>query len=487
MAVHDGAVSDCDLLVVGGGTAGIVAAKTAARLGARVVLVEEARTGGDCLWTGCVPSKALLAAAHAAASARGAARLGVDVTGVSVDLARVMAHVQQAVRTIEPADSPASLEEAGASVLAGRARLTGATSAEVVHADGRRTSLHFRQAVLATGAEPLLPPVPGLADVDPLTSHTVWDLRADPGRLAVLGGGAIGCELGQGLARLGLDVTVVEAADRLLPGEDPAASAAVHRALSADGVDVRTGVGVREVRPGPGGHDGTLVLEDGEGVDFDRLLVAVGRRPRTSDLGLEAAGVRVDDRGCVVVDRHLVTTNPRIRAAGDLTGHPQHTHVAGSHGSLAASNAVLGLRRSVDPVVPRVTYTQPEVASVGTGTGDGAAVRVVRLPHHDVDRAVAEGRTDGFTALALDGRGRLVGATVVGPRAGEVLAELTAAVRRGDRPRDLAATIHPYPTWGDGPWNAALGEVRRGLEGPAARRAATTLVRARRWWLDGRA
>ena len=269
-------------------------------------------------------------------------------------------------------------------------------------------------------------------------------------------------------------------------------AAAVTRALAADGVDVRTGATVERVRPGHRSGDspgsGVLVLEGGAEVPFDRLLVAVGRRPRTDDLGLDAAGVEVDDRGYVRVDERLSTTNPRIRAAGDLTGHAQLTHVAGSHGSLAASNAVLGLRRTVDPVVPRVTYTQPEVAAVGVGTaGERDDIRVVRLPHDDVDRAVAEGRTDGFTALALDGKGRLVGATVVAPRAGEMLAELTAAVRRGDRPRDLGGVIHPYPAWSDGPWNAALLEVRAELGKPLPQRATRALVRTRRWWSDRRA
>lgn len=483
----EAAAGPWDLLVVGGGTAGLVAAKTAARFGARTLMVEEHRTGGDCLWTGCVPSKALLAAADVAATARDGVRYGVEVGDVRVDLARVMEHVRGAIAHIEPADSPATVEELGGHVLAGRARFTGPDTAEVVTPGGRRTAVRFRQAVVATGAAPALPPVPGLADVEPLTSDTVWDLRADPGHLVVLGGGAIGCELGQGLARLGVDVTVVEGADRLLPSEDPAASAVLARALAADGVGVRTGASVSEVRRGAGAHDGVLLIADGSEVAFDRLLVAVGRRPRTDDLGLDAAGVAVDERGFVVVDARLTTTNPRIRAAGDLTGHPQHTHVAGSHGSLAASNAVLGLRRTVDPVVPRVTYTQPEVAGVGVRTDrDRDGIRVLRLDHDHLDRAVTEARTDGFTALALDPRGRVVGATVVAPRAGEMLAELTAAVRRGDRPRDLGATIHPYPAWSDGPWNAALLEVRAGLEKPLPRRATAALVRGRRWWVDRR-
>ena len=226
-----------------------------------------------------------------------------------------------------------------------------------------------------------------------------------------------------------------------------------------------------------------MLLDGHEPVGFDRLLVAVGRRPRTADLGLHTAGVRVDDQGFVVVDKHLRTTNRRIWAAGDLTGHPQFTHVAGVHGSLAATNAVLGLRRSVDDSgAPRVTFTQPEVAAVGCDTGAGRDdVHLVTLPHDRVDRAVTEGRSDGFTKIAVDRRGRILGATIVGPRAGESLGELSVAVRGGQRTRDLAGVTHAYPTYSDGVWNAVIADVRDQLERPVTRRVTGTLVRVRRW------
>ena len=458
-----------DLLVIGGGTAGMVGAKTAASLGARVLLVERDRTGGDCLWTGCVPSKALLAAAHAAASARAAGRFGVDVGEVRVDFGRVRKHLQAAIEHIAPVDSVAALEAAGVPVASAEAVLTGPDSAVV---GGR--SVHFRYALLATGAAPVLPPIEGLADVDPLTSETVWDLAALPERLAVLGGGPIGCELGQAFARLGSAVTVVDAADRLLSGETPEASGLVTAALRRDGVTVRTGVGVDSVR------DGALQLADGSAVPFDRVLVAVGRRARTDGLGCAAAGVELRDDGTVVVDGALRTTNPRIWAAGDLTGHPQFTHTAGVHGSLVAGNAVLGLTRQVDPVVPRVTYTSPEVASVGVPPGEGHRVR--RVGHGHVDRAVAEGETEGSTTLVLDRRRRIVGATVVGPRAGEVLGELTLAVREGLTTTDLAGTTHAYPTYSGAAWDAAVDDVRSRLAGPLVRRVlrAVVLLRAQR-------
>ncbi len=468
-----------DLLVVGGGTAGIVGAKTAARLGARVLLVERERTGGDCLWTGCVPSKALLAAGGVAASARHGHRFGIGVDGVTVDFAKVMDHVRETIQHIAPVDSIEALEKAGVSVRTATARFTGPGSAEV---DG--TPVRFRQALVATGAFPAVPPIPGLSDVTYLTSETVWGLSELPTDLVVLGGGSIGCELGQAFARLGSRVSVVEGAPRILPREDPFAAAELARVLVQDGVEVHTGSGVASVEPtGPG--SGVLHLEGGHQVPFSCLLVAVGRAPRTQDIGLAEAGVEVDDRGFVVVDNLLRTTNPRIWAAGDLTGHPQFTHTAGVHASLAASNAILGVRRKVDvTAVPRVTFTDPEVAAVGVGTDRVATgLRTIDWSHSHVDRAVTEGATGGFVRLVVDTRGHVLGATVVGPRAGESLGELTLAITQGLTTRDLAGVTHAYPTYNDGPWNAAISDVQDQLGRPATRRALGALARARTWWV----
>ena len=259
------------------------------------------------------------------------------------------------------------------------------------------------------------------------------------------------------------------------------------RALATDGVTLHTGRTAVSVTSDDG-RAGTLQLDDGSTVAFDRLLVAVGRTPRTAGIGLDTIGVDVDDRGLVVVDDRLRTTNPRVWAAGDLTGHPQLTHTAGVHGSLAASNAVLGVARRADTtVVPRVTFTQPEVAAVGVGTGrTQGGLRQLTQPHREVDRAVVEAETDGFTRLVVDRKGRIVGATVVGPRAGETLGELAIAVRQGLRTRDLAGVMHAYPTWNDGPWNAAIADVRTQLEAPGTRRALRLLVRVRRFLLARR-
>ncbi|WP_454853618.1 dihydrolipoyl dehydrogenase family protein [Promicromonospora soli] len=472
-----------DLLVVGGGTAGIVAAKTAARLGARVALVERDRIGGDCLWTGCVPSKALLAAAGRAAEARRAADLGIHVSGIEADFAGVMRHVRAAIAAIEPQDTPEALTAAGVHVIQGDAVFTGPTSVDV---GGERIGFH--QALIATGGRPAVPPVPDLIEAEPLTSDSVWNLESLPHRLVVMGGGGIGCELGQAFARLGSRVTLVEALPLLLPREDPDAATLVHTALVRDGVEVLAGHHAVAAHGQPGGP-GELVVDDGSGeraLPFDALLVAVGRRPGTAGLGLDAAGVEVDPQGFVTVDAQLRTSNARIWAAGDVTPHPQFTHVAGVHGSLAASNAVLGVRRRVDAsAIPRVTFTDPEVAAVGapTWSADGGKPPLtVTRDHADVDRAQAEGRTDGFSRLALGARGRILGGTVVGPRAGESLAEVTLAVRKGLTATDLAGTTHPYPTYGDGVWNAAIAVVQGRLAAPITRRLLAGFVALRRAW-----
>jgi len=421
-----------------------------------------------------------LAAAGVAASARAGHEFGIGVAEVSVDFAKVMDHVRATIQHIAPVDSIEALEDADVSVRTGTARFTGADAAEI---DG--TPLRFRQALVATGAAPAVPPIQGLRDVDYLTSDTVWGLTELPADLAILGGGSIGCELGQAFARLGSRVSVVEGAPRILPREDPLAVAELARALVDDGVDLHTGSGVAKVEPTAPGS-GVLHLESGKHVPFSCLLVAAGRAPCTSDIGLAAAGVEVDDRGFVVVEDHLRTTNPRIWAAGDLTGHPQFTHTAGVHASLAASNAILGGRRKVDlTAVPRVTFTDPEVAAVGLETDRvPPGLRTIDWTHSHVDRAVAERAFGGFVRLVVDKRGHVLGATVVGPRAGETLGELTLAITRGLTTRALAGVTHAYPTYNDGPWNAAISDVQDQLERPATQRALGALARARTWWVN---
>jgi pyruvate/2-oxoglutarate dehydrogenase complex dihydrolipoamide dehydrogenase (E3) component len=460
-----------NLVVLGGGTAGIVAAKTAVGFGSDVLLVECDRTGGDCLWTGCVPSKAIIAAADALATVRESTKFGIHATGLSVDFPAVMRHVHSAIQQVEPVDSPETLKQFGITILRGHGHFTDHRTLEV-----DRQEIGFRTAIIATGAQPVVPPILGLLGSPFLTSDTLWQIQELPKRLVILGAGSIGCEIGQAFARLGSDVTLVDMAPRILPQEDQFAAKFVADALTKDGIEILTSATVSLARIG---HDGKgfLRIEMGDGkseqANFDRLLVASGRAPRTRDLGLDVAGVELNKNGFLKVDAALRTTNKRIWAAGDVTGHPQFTHVAGVHGSVAASNAVLGLHRRAEVgTIPRVTYTHPEIAAVGvlTETLGNDRVHVVTLMNSEVDRAITECNTDGFTKMALDKKGRVIGATVVGPRAGETLAELTLAVRLGLRTRDLASTIHPYPTYSDGPWKVAIADVRDQLNSPLMQR-----------------
>jgi len=450
-----------DLAVIGGGTAGLVSAHIAASLGARVVLVERERTGGDCLWTGCVPSKALLAAAELAQRMRGADAVGLAPVEPEIDFGRVMGHVRAARAAIAPADSPERLRAAGVEVLHAHARFTGARTLDV---EGR--ALRFRRAIVATGSRPVLPEIEGAA---PLSTDDVWDLDALPARLLVVGGGPVGCELAQAFARLGSAVTLAEASARLLPGEDERASALLADRLAAEGVDVRVG------RPAPAG------------AGYDRVLVAAGRAPDTAGLELERAGVRTDEQGAVVVDERLRTSNRRVLAAGDVVaGAPRFTHVAAHHARVAVPNALFGARSRVEAAaVPRVTYTDPEIASVGvTAAGArerwGERARVVDAGYGELDRAVAAGVPYGFARLVGDRRGRLVGATVAAPAAGESIAELTAWLSEGAKLSAVSRVIHAYPTFAEGAARAADGALRERLERSHARavlRPAFALVR----------
>jgi pyruvate/2-oxoglutarate dehydrogenase complex dihydrolipoamide dehydrogenase (E3) component len=444
-----------DLVVLGGGTGGLVSALVAADVGARVALIERERTGGDCLWTGCVPSKSLIAAATLAHRMRHADSVGLAPTDPNVDFAHVMDRVQRAIRTLEPQDSPERLRNAGVDVVHGSGGFAGSGRIEV---DDRE--LRWRSAIIATGSTPLIPPIPGLDDADSLTTDTVWELRELPGTLVVLGGGPVGCELAQAFARLGSHVTVIEMADRLLLKEEPRASELIASRLRQEGVDVRLGQRATEVRPRPGG-DHELVLEgSGEAVSFERIIVATGRAPSTAGLGLETVGVELDRAGAVAVNSRLRTSARGIFAVGDVTGLLPFTHVAAHHARVATPNALFKIRGKVSKTIPWVTFTDPEVGRVGLTEGQarerwGERVKITEFEYAKLDRAITEGEAYGFAKLIADPGGRLVGATVAAPGGGDAIAELTAWISRREKIDAVSRTVHAYPTLAEGPASAA--------------------------------
>lgn len=474
-----------DLAVIGGGTAGLVAAHGAAGVGARVCLIERDRPGGECLWTGCVPSKGLLAAADTVHRMRTADAVGLAPVEVEVDLARILARIRRTQQRLAVHDSAERLRDAGVEVIQGDARFTGPRAVAV---EGR--TIGFRTALIATGSRPLLPPIEGLETSEPLTTDTVWELEALPPRLLVLGGGPVGCELAQAFARLGSRVTLVEMADRLLPGDEPEVGALLAERLTSEGVDVRTATrGVRVTEDGAGRQ---LVVsrpdEAEEAIGFEQVLVATGRGARTTGLGVDTAGVAVRDDGTVVVDELLRTSNRAVFAAGDVTGAAPFTHVAGYHGGLVVTNALFRSRRKADlSAVPWAIFTDPEVGRVGLteaqarrAHGDG--VITTRYDYEQLDRAVTVGRAYGFAKLIADPRGRLVGATVAAPAGGETIAELAAWVARGGRLRDVSQTVRAYPTFAEGPKHAADEHLRTVFLSPRTRRLARPVLAGLRWF-----
>ena len=427
---------DYDLLIIGGGAAGMSAARAAVRRQARVALVQDGPVGGDCTFVGCVPSKTIIEAA-----AQGD------------DFPTAMSRVTKAVSEIAATETATVLRSEGIEVIEGRARLLSSGSVSV-----NGNTMRAKSLVIATGTAPLVPSIPGLDEVDVLTNETVFDLVERPASLIVIGGGPIGVELAQAFARLGSAVTIIEAADRLLAREDPEASRIVAAALAADGVRVVTGRNV--VNAGATAAGSRLGLDDGTDLVGSRILVAVGRRPVIADLNPAAAGVALDPNGFIRTDDHLRSSARNIWAAGDIAGKMQLTHAADEMGRIAADNALsrYPYRRYREEHIPVVTFTDPEVARVGATEAAAAGVRGARvafLPMTGVDRAIAAGRTEGFVKLLVGprrlgrnvGGGRLLGATVVGPRAGEMIHEPALIMRTGALAGRLAQTTHAYPTW----------------------------------------
>jgi len=446
---------DRNLVVIGAGAAGLVSSYIAAAVKARVTLVEKHRMGGDCLNTGCVPSKALIRAARLVAQLRRSREFGIRSAGAEVDFAAVMARVQRVIQAIEPHDSVQRYSALGVECLRGEARILSPWEVEVRGESGPPRRLTTRGIVLAAGARPFVPPIPGIEDTGYLTSDTLWDLRSLPPRLLVLGGGPIGCELAQAFARLGSRVTQVEKLPRLLSREDADVSELVQRRLADEGVEVRTGHDALRFESLQG--EKTLVAAS-EGrevrIGFDVLLCAVGRVANTAGYGLEELGIPVTPGRTVEVDEFMATRYPNIYACGDLAGPFQFTHTASHTAWYAAVNALFGgLRRfrADFSVIPWVTFTDPEVARVGLSEAEarqkGIACEVTTYGMDDLDRAIVEGEAQGFVkVLTAPGSDRILGATIVAEHAGELIGEFVTAMKNRIGLNRILATIHPYPT-----------------------------------------
>lgn len=437
-----------DICIIGAGSGGLTVAAGASQLGASTVLIERGAMGGDCLNFGCVPSKALLAAAHAAEAVRGAGRFGVRAGIPEIDFAAVHRHVHGVIGAIAPNDSEERFTGLGVRVIRAHARFTGA---DTVEAGGQR--IRARRFVIATGSSPFVPPIPGLDQVPFLTNETIFDLTERPAHLLVIGGGPIGCELAQAHRQLGAAVTVLEAAS-ILPKDDPEPVDILRMRLRADGIDLREGAKIVRVERRATGIAVVVSYDGAEDViEGSHLLVAVGRRANLRDLGLEAAGIAHTPQG-VQVDAGLRTANRRVYAVGDAAGGYQFTHMASYQAGIVIRSALFRLPAKVDTrALPWVTYTAPELAHVGLAEKEArarhGAIRILRWSFAENDRAQAERATDGYVKAVVTKRGRILGATIVGARAGEMVPLWTLAVSQKLKIGAIANMIMPYPTFGE--------------------------------------
>lgn len=462
-----------DLVAVGGGTGGLITAVGAAYLGMDTAIIEKSALGGDCLWTGCVPSKALIASARLARQMDRAADLGLRRPEVRHDFRAVMERMRAARGTVAHHDDPERFRDMGIAVHFGSARFVDPSTMEV---EGVGT-IRSKRFVIATGAVAAIPPIPGLAEAGYWTYENVFDENELPGSIAILGGGAIGTEFAQVFSRLGSRVTILEMMPSILIGEDPEAAAFMQDHLGAEGIDVRVGASVTAVST-EGGRK-VLKLDGGESVVADEIFVATGRRPFTDGLGLKAAGVETV-RGAIKVDPYLRTSARTVWAAGDVAGPMHFTHVAEQMAKVALRNSILpgGTKIRYDNV-PRVTYTDPEVAHVGLSATEAEAQGGTAYMYEidDLDRAIVDGSATGFVKVTADRKGRVLGATIVAHGAGDLIFPFVMARQHGLRLSRIADTIFPYPTMVESVKKAAAEFNRTRLDSAAGR----TLKRVVRW------
>lgn len=448
MAQSTSLENEYDLIVIGGGSAGLTAATIAGRLCAKVLLVDREALGGDCLHHGCVPSKALLRTAKVTHTVRNASKFGVDVGAPTVDFGRVMGFVRAAIETVGHHDSPEKMKALGVEVAFGGAELLGGGRVRI----GGAREVGAKAVIVAVGSRAEAPPIEGLSEVGFIDHVSLFDLKELPPRLVVIGGGPVGVEVGQAMARLGSTVTLLQSGPRLLMRDDPSLAALLGQYL-AEEMTILYSANVIEVRRGARGKE--VVFEsDGrrDAVVCDEILVAVGRSPELSGLGLAAAGVATTEKG-IVVDEALATTARGIWACGDCVGSYQFTHFAEAQARVATRNALFrGKQKLGDVPVPWVTFTDPELAHVGL-TEDAArekvsGVEIFNFPYERLDRAVCEGEARGLAKVVCDRSGRILGASILGPHAGEAINELSLAMTAGLTLSKITAAIHAYPTMG---------------------------------------
>ena len=445
---------DNNLVVIGAGAGGLVSAYIAAAVKAKVTLIEKHQMGGDCLNTGCVPSKALIRSAKFLSHVKRAKEFGIEKTEVDFDFAAIMERVQQVIKTVEPHDSIERYTELGVDVIQGMAKIVSPWAVEVTTAEGAKT-ITTRSIVIAAGARPFVPPIPGIEQIDYLTSDTVWNLRVLPKRLLVLGGGPIGCELAQTFARLGSQVTQVEMAPRIMVREDADVSAAVMARFQQEGVDVRVDHTARQFIVENGEN---ILLAEYQGqtvrITFDRVLVAIGRAANLQGYGLEELGITLSPRKTIDTNAIQQTNYPNIYAVGDVAGPYQFTHTAAHQAWYAAVNALFGQFRKFRTdysVIPWATFTDPEVARVGLNEQEakaqGIAYEVSTYGIDDLDRALADSEAHGFVkVLTQPGKDKILGVTIVGEHAGDLIAEFVLAMKHGIGLNKILGTIHIYPT-----------------------------------------
>ena len=442
---------DRNLIVIGAGSAGLVTAYISAAIKSKVTLIEKHKMGGDCLNYGCVPSKALIRSARMCADMRNADKYAINPSEPEFDFGEIMQRIQTIIKTIEPHDSVERYTSLGVECLSGEARLLSPHEVEI---NGQKLSA--RRLVIATGARPFVPPIEGIDKIDALTSDNIWDLNTLPKRLTVLGGGPIGCELAQCFARFGSEVTLVEMAPSIMIKDDPQAAEMVHQSLEEDGVKILTQHKAVKFNHNQG--QAQLICESGSdsvAISFDEILVAVGRRANTENLGLEAIGVELNKNGTIKTDERLITSVPSILACGDVTGPYQFTHTASHQAWYASVNSLFDKFKTfkVDySVIPWVTYTQPEVAQVGltevAANENGLEFETTMYEFSGFDRALTESATEGFVkVITAKGNDKILGATIVGEHAGEMISEFTLCMKHGLGLNKILATIHPYPTW----------------------------------------